>query len=102
MAEIDRRMAQRSVKPAATGCALARRAGSRTFAANACARIGIRTGPRISERMPIRFPPGAKALPDTPRRPFDAIASPQRMRNAHAAKPCKSDIQIGIDYFRSA
>ncbi|WP_156437136.1 hypothetical protein [Burkholderia sp. RF2-non_BP3] len=98
MAKIDRRMARRRMKPAATGCAFARRAASRTFAANACARIGIRTAPHI----PNRFLPGAKAPPDTPRRPFDTIASPQRMRNAHAAKPCKSDIQIGIDYFRSA
>jgi hypothetical protein len=30
------------------------------------------------------------------------IASAQRMRNALPPKPCKSDIQIGIDYFRSA
>ncbi|WP_261532863.1 hypothetical protein [Burkholderia multivorans] len=32
----------------------------------------------------------------------DDIASAQRMRNADAPKPCKSDIQIGIDYFHSA
>ncbi|KUY84310.1 hypothetical protein WS46_09600 [Burkholderia sp. RF4-BP95] len=85
MAKIDRRMARRRVKPAATCCALARRAGSRTFAANACARIGIRTAPRIPGRMPSRFPPGAKAPPDTPPTPFrrhrEPTAYAQRTRD---------------------
>ncbi|QDW53294.1 hypothetical protein [Burkholderia sp. KBS0801] len=49
-------------------------------------------------------PIGRQPKPRTTRgrRPFDSIASPQRMRSAHAPKPCKSDIQIRIDYFRSA
>ncbi|WP_322038784.1 hypothetical protein [Burkholderia diffusa] len=74
MAKIDRRMARRRVKPAATGCALARRAGSRTFAANACARIGIRTAPHRAAH------PGAHAEPVPARRESPARHAPTPFR----------------------